>query len=163
MIYKFEFSYNIKYPSSLYKTCLEMVSDQYLYWSSTHIIHVLRFLPGWHIPPVPLIIWWSIRWWILFGRDYATRSYHIDTETNWSPYSRRHFQKHVCQRKCLYFYKKKSLKIVPIHSVGNKPQNWLWLGTETATRPYLNQSCFSFTEVYLRHSTSMFHMDDIFR
>ena len=54
-----------------------------------------------------------------------------------------------------------SLKFVPISSVGNKPQNWLWLGTETATRPYLNQSCFSFTEVYMRHSTSMFHMDNI--
>ena len=48
-------------------------------------------------------------------------SWHIEAETKWPPFSRRHFQIHFREWKCINFDKKNSLKFVPKGSINNIP------------------------------------------
>ena len=53
--------------------------------------HILQKILHWH---------WAIVWKIC-ANSISTRHYHIEVETKWLPFSRRHFQMHFHEWKCM--------------------------------------------------------------
>ena len=52
---------------------------------------------------------------------YWIQDYHIEAETKWTPFSRRHFQMDFLEWKCMNFDKKNSSKFVPMGPINNIP------------------------------------------